>query len=53
MEENCLAYYVHCFAHQLQLVIVAIAKKNEDIAKKKKNMISLLLKLELLANRNI
>jgi hypothetical protein len=23
---------VHCFAHQLQLVIVAVAKKNDDIA---------------------
>ena len=32
LEENRSAYYVHCFAHQLQLVIVAISKKNEDIA---------------------
>ncbi|KAM3315759.1 hypothetical protein ACQJBY_034095 [Aegilops geniculata] len=31
LEENRSAYYVHCFAHQLQLVIVAISKKNEDI----------------------
>ena len=31
LEENKSAYYVHCFAHQLQLVIVAISKKNEDI----------------------
>lgn len=30
--ENKSAHYVHCFAHQLQLVIVAVAKKNEDIA---------------------
>jgi hypothetical protein len=25
-------YYVHCFAHQLQLVIVAVAKKHGDVA---------------------
>ena len=31
MRENSSAYYVHCFAHQLQLVIVAVAKKNDDI----------------------
>ncbi|XP_057246694.1 uncharacterized protein LOC130589451 [Beta vulgaris subsp. vulgaris] len=24
------AYYVHCFAHQLQLTLVAVAKKNSD-----------------------
>ncbi|XP_057793166.1 uncharacterized protein LOC131009775 [Salvia miltiorrhiza] len=24
------AYYVHCFAHQLQLILVAIAKKNNE-----------------------
>jgi len=29
--ENGLAYYVHCFAHHLQLVIVAVAKRNDDI----------------------
>ena len=28
LKENSSAYYVHCFAHQLQLVIVAIAKKH-------------------------
>uniref|UniRef100_A0A453HXG2 DUF4371 domain-containing protein n=1 Tax=Aegilops tauschii subsp. strangulata TaxID=200361 RepID=A0A453HXG2_AEGTS len=32
LEENRSAYYVHCFSHQLQLVIVAISKKNKDIA---------------------
>jgi len=32
MRENRPTYYVHCFAHQLQLVIVAIAKKNDDIS---------------------
>lgn len=32
LAENKSAHYVHCFAHQLQLVIVAVAKKNEDIA---------------------
>jgi len=32
MRENSSAYYIHCFAHQLQLVIVAAAKKNDDIS---------------------
>jgi hypothetical protein len=32
LQENRSAYYVHCFAHQLQLVIVAVVKKNGDIA---------------------
>ncbi|XP_044366248.1 zinc finger MYM-type protein 1-like [Triticum aestivum] len=32
MRENSSAYYVHCFAHQLQLVIVAVAKKNDDVS---------------------
>ncbi|XP_022004596.1 zinc finger MYM-type protein 1-like [Helianthus annuus] len=27
LEENSSAYYVHCFAHQLQLVVVTVAKK--------------------------
>uniref|UniRef100_A0A0D3CXY0 DUF4371 domain-containing protein n=1 Tax=Brassica oleracea var. oleracea TaxID=109376 RepID=A0A0D3CXY0_BRAOL len=31
-KENNSAYYVHCFAHQLQLVVVAVAKKIFDIA---------------------
>jgi Mrp family chromosome partitioning ATPase len=26
MKESPSAYYVHCFAHQLQLVLVAVAK---------------------------
>jgi hypothetical protein len=30
MRENSSAYYIHCFAHHLQLVIVAVAKKNDD-----------------------
>jgi hypothetical protein len=30
MRENSSAYYIHCFAHQLQLVIVAVAEKNDD-----------------------
>ncbi|XP_074293001.1 uncharacterized protein LOC141619881 [Silene latifolia] len=28
MEESPSAYYVHCFAHQLQLTLVAVAKKH-------------------------
>lgn len=27
-KENSSAYFVHCFAHQLQLVVVAVAKKH-------------------------
>jgi hypothetical protein len=42
MKENNSAYYVHCFAHQLQLVIVAVAKKNDDVSDFF-DMISLLL----------
>jgi hypothetical protein len=28
MQESPFAYYIHCFAHQLQLVLVAVAKGN-------------------------
>ncbi|KAJ6810371.1 zinc finger MYM-type protein 1-like [Iris pallida] len=31
MNENKSAYYVHCFAHQLQLALVALARKHVDI----------------------
>ncbi|KAI5343884.1 hypothetical protein L3X38_011760 [Prunus dulcis] len=31
LREQPCACYVHCFAHQLQLALVAIAKKNIDI----------------------
>ena len=30
--ETSSAYYVHCFAHQFQIVVVAVAKKHFDIA---------------------
>ncbi|WVZ72986.1 hypothetical protein U9M48_021361 [Paspalum notatum var. saurae] len=30
MDESPYAYYVHCFAHQLQLTLVAIAKESGD-----------------------
>ena len=30
MKESPSAYYIHCFAHQLQLVLVAVAKGNDD-----------------------
>ncbi|KAG2641585.1 hypothetical protein PVAP13_2KG226558 [Panicum virgatum] len=30
MQESPSAYYIHCFAHQLQLVLVAVAKGNND-----------------------
>jgi hypothetical protein len=32
MRESSTAYYVHCFAHQLQLVIVAIVRKHKGIS---------------------
>ena len=32
LKENKLAFYVHCFAHQLQLTLVAVAKNNINIA---------------------
>ncbi|KAM1571243.1 hypothetical protein ACFX10_036159 [Malus domestica] len=31
MKESGCAYYIHCFAHQLQLALVAVAKKNIQI----------------------
>ncbi|KAI5677467.1 hypothetical protein M9H77_08417 [Catharanthus roseus] len=30
-DENKYAYYIHCFAHQLQLVLVATSKKNAHV----------------------
>jgi hypothetical protein len=32
LNENLSAYYVHCFAHQLQLTLVAVAKNHIQIA---------------------
>ena len=32
LKENPSAYYVHCFAHQLQLALVAVAKKHTEVA---------------------
>jgi hypothetical protein len=32
MRESSTTYYVHCFAHQLQLVIVAIVRKHKGIS---------------------
>ncbi|KAH9657293.1 TTF-type domain-containing protein [Citrus sinensis] len=31
LEENESAYNVHCFAHQLQLALISVAKKHEDV----------------------
>ncbi|XP_035836910.1 uncharacterized protein LOC118484907 [Helianthus annuus] len=31
LKDNPSAHYIHCFAHQLQLVIVAIAKKHDGV----------------------
>ena len=30
LKENQSAFYVHCFAHQLQLALVALAKKHVE-----------------------
>ncbi|XP_021736146.1 zinc finger MYM-type protein 1-like [Chenopodium quinoa] len=30
MNDTPSAYYIHCFAHQLQLTLVAVAKKNDS-----------------------
>jgi hypothetical protein len=30
LQESPSAYYIHCFAHQLQLVLVVVAKGNND-----------------------
>ncbi|XP_028118220.1 zinc finger MYM-type protein 1-like [Camellia sinensis] len=32
LKENPCAYYVHCFAHQLQLALVAVSKNHNQIA---------------------
>ncbi|XP_028079852.1 zinc finger MYM-type protein 1-like [Camellia sinensis] len=32
LKENPWAYYVHCFAHQLQLALIAMAKNHNQIA---------------------
>jgi len=32
LKENSSAYYVHCFAHQLQLVLVAVATNHQRVA---------------------
>ena len=32
LKENKLAFYVHCFAYQLQLTLVAVAKNHINIA---------------------
>jgi len=44
MKENSSAYYVHCFAHQLQLVLVAIARKHKGVSEFF-TMISMLLNM--------
>ncbi|XP_035840160.1 zinc finger MYM-type protein 1-like [Helianthus annuus] len=31
LKDNSSAYYIHCFAHQLQLVVVALANKHDEI----------------------
>lgn len=31
MNDNECAYYIHCFAHQLLLTIIAMAKKHDEV----------------------
>ncbi|XP_031262833.1 zinc finger MYM-type protein 1-like [Pistacia vera] len=31
LKENRCAYYIHCFAHQLELAFVALAKNHDDV----------------------
>ncbi|XP_057989366.1 uncharacterized protein LOC110636935 [Hevea brasiliensis] len=31
LKENSSAYYIHCFAHQLQLTLIVVAKKHSSI----------------------
>ncbi|XP_024978991.1 zinc finger MYM-type protein 1-like [Cynara cardunculus var. scolymus] len=31
LNENSLTYHIHCFAHQLQLVVVAVANKHDGV----------------------
>ena len=38
-KESTSAYYVHCFAHQLQLVVVAVAKRKDALRESHKKMI--------------
>ncbi|KAG2579085.1 hypothetical protein PVAP13_6NG147903 [Panicum virgatum] len=39
MKESPSVYYIHCFAHQLQLVLVAVAKGNTDFSCKRHGML--------------
>ncbi|XP_038701805.1 uncharacterized protein LOC119998524 [Tripterygium wilfordii] len=32
LRENECAYYIHCFAHQLQLALVGVVKKHHDVS---------------------
>jgi len=32
LRENSIAYYVHCFANQLQLVVVAVVRKHKEVS---------------------
>ncbi|XP_008392748.3 uncharacterized protein [Malus domestica] len=50
LREQPCAYYVHCFAHQLHLALVAIAKKNIDIASFLQRLIVWLIILEHLVS---
>ena len=41
LKENSSAFYVHCFAHQLKLTLVAIAKNHNHLANVKDHLLQL------------
>ncbi|KAJ0981332.1 hypothetical protein J5N97_009587 [Dioscorea zingiberensis] len=42
LKENEFAFYIHCFAHQLQLTLVAVAKNEDSVASLFQNVVCLL-----------
>ncbi|XP_039142002.1 LOW QUALITY PROTEIN: zinc finger MYM-type protein 1-like [Dioscorea cayenensis subsp. rotundata] len=42
LKENEFAFYIHCFAHQLQLTLVAVAKNEDSVASLFQNVSCLL-----------
>lgn len=52
MKENESAFYVHCFVHQLQLALVAVAKSHPQIALLF-NLVSIVLNIVRASHANI
>ncbi|KAJ0962219.1 hypothetical protein J5N97_030047 [Dioscorea zingiberensis] len=42
LKENEFVFYIHCFAHQLQLTLVAVAKNEDSVASLFQNVVCLL-----------